>query len=151
MAHYAGLDSENNIIQVFVGKNEDDATPEGFANWEVYYESVNPEFASVKRTSYNTKNGKYYNQDENGVHVLASEADQSKAFRGNYAGNAHIYDSVNDIFIINQPYASWTLDVATASWVAPIEKPADSDTVDYIWSEDTYLNDNTQGWIVYTK
>ena len=79
MAHYAGLDSENNILTVFTGKNEDEATPDGFADWEEYYLSVNPAFSSVKRTSYNTKNGKYYNQNEEGVHVLASEADQSKA------------------------------------------------------------------------
>lgn len=151
MAHYAGLDSENNIIQVFVGRDETDTLPSGFVSWEEYYLSVNPAYSSVKRTSYNTIKGKYYNQDENGVHVLASEADQSKAFRGNYAGNSHIYDSVNDIFILNQPYASWTLDIATASWVAPIDKPSDSDTVDYIWSEELYLQDNTQGWVVYTK
>jgi len=151
MAHYAALDSENKIITVFVGKDETEATPEGFANWEEYYATKNNQYHSVKRTSYNTIKGKYYNQNAEGVQILASEADQSKAFRGNYAGNAHIYDSVNDIFITNSPHPSWTLDVATASWIAPIDKPADSDTVDYIWSEDTYLNDNTKGWIVYVK
>ena len=69
MAHYAKLDENNIVIHVFVGKDENE--PPG--NWEEYYQA--------KRTSYNTRGGKYYQLDE-----AEPAEDQSKSFRKNYAG-----------------------------------------------------------------
>ena len=44
MAHYAILDENNVVTQVFVGKDEEEGT-----DWEAYYNAV--------RTSYNTHGG----------------------------------------------------------------------------------------------
>ena len=59
-----------------------------------------------KKTSYNTSGG----QHKNG----------GTPFRGNYAGIGMTYDEDNDIFISKKPYASWVLDVPSASWKSPI-------------------------------
>jgi len=66
------------------------------------------------QTSYNTRGGKYYNNDG----TLA--ADQSKALRGNYAGIGYIWDEDNNLFFPPKPYASWVKHLATASWKSPI-------------------------------
>jgi len=66
------------------------------------------------QTSYNTRGGKYYNNDG----TLA--ADQSKALRGNYAGIGYIWDEDNNLFFPPKPYVSWVKHLATASWKSPI-------------------------------
>ena len=99
------------------------------------------------QTSYNTRQNKYWNSD-------ATEGDQSKKLRGNYAGIGYTYDDVNDIFWAPQPHASWTKDTATASWVAPITYPSvtddgqDPQVFHYVisWNESGYQADNTKGW-----
>ena len=99
------------------------------------------------QTSYNTRGNKYYNED-------GSEGDQSKKLRGNYAGIGYTYDDVNDIFWTPQEHASWTKDVSTASWVAPITYPSvttytsgeDTLTWTISWNETGYQADNTKGW-----
>jgi hypothetical protein len=50
---------------------------------------------------------------------------------------------MNDVFYGPQPYGSWTL---TSNWVweAPIAYPDDGNA--YIWNENAYQGDNTQGW-----
>jgi len=57
------------------------------------------------------------------------------SLRKNYAGLGFTYDSDRDAFIAPQPYASWVLDEATCSWVAPIDYPADGGS--YSWDEET--------------
>ena len=99
------------------------------------------------QTSYNTRANKYYDAD-------GSEGDQSKKLRGNYAGIGYTYDDVNDIFWPVQTYASWTKNISTASWVAPITYPSVTDdgqdpvVFTYIisWNETGYQADNTKGW-----
>ena len=108
MAHYAELDETLTVTQVFVGRNEDDL-PEGVDNWEDYY--ARPGF-TVKRTSYNTRGGVHYTDGE-------PSEDQSKAFRGNYAGIGFIYNEELDAFIPPKPSEDATLDEATFSWVVP--------------------------------
>jgi hypothetical protein len=39
MAHYAFINSDNIVVEVITGKNEDENTPEGFSSWEAYYET----------------------------------------------------------------------------------------------------------------
>ena len=124
MAHYAVLDADNKVTQVFVGRDEDDLAP-GVTDWEIYYA---PEGHTVKRTSYNTRGGVHYTDGE-------PSEDQSKALRFNYAGIGFTYDADRDGFIPPQPFESWVLDETTCLWVAPIDYPADGG--DYVWDEAT--------------
>jgi hypothetical protein len=115
MAHYAVLDANNIVTQVFVGRDEDDLI-EGVTNWEDYYA---PEGFTVKRTSYNT--------------VAGQHLDGGEPFRGTYAGVGFHYDKELDIFYPPQPHPSWALNARTASWVAPIPYPEDGGV--YEWDE----------------
>jgi len=112
MAHYAVLNSENTVTQVFVGRDD---VVDGIDDWETYYA---PEGFTVKQTSYNTYGGVHYTDGE-------PSEDQSKALRFNYAGIGYSYDATRDAFIPPQPYASWVLDEDTCLWVAPIAYPAE--------------------------
>jgi hypothetical protein len=115
MAHYAQLDSDNVVVYVFVGRDEDDLV-DGVTDWEEYYA---PEGFTVKRTSYNTQAGQ---------HVAGGTP-----FRGNYAGIGYTYDETLDAFIPPKPFDSWVLDEDTYIWVAPIPYPENG--FDYVWDE----------------
>lgn len=109
MAHYAYLDEQNIVTQVIVGKDEG----EDGIDWEQYYGAV--------RTSYNTSR----NQHTHG----------GTPFRGNYAGIGMVFMpeiGPDGIFIEPQPYPSWTLDEATASWQPPTPMPTEGR---WIWDE----------------
>jgi len=123
MAHYAQIDSENTVANVFVGRDENDL-PEGIENWENYYTT---EGFTVRRTSYNTHGGIHYTDGE-------PSEDQSQAFRFNYAGIGFAYDDGRDAFISPTPYPSWVLDEATCLWVAPVPYP---DEGLHVWDEET--------------
>jgi len=81
------------------------------------------------QTSYNTRGGVHYNQNNE------PSEDQSRALRKNYAGVGYTYDSERDAFIPPQPYASWVLDEATCLWTAPVAMPTDDKQ--YSWDEET--------------
>jgi hypothetical protein len=89
------------------------------------------------QTSYNTRGGVHYGQDDN--------ADDGVALRYNYAGIGMVYDSTNDVFYSPQPYESWTLDETKWQWICPLTYPDDG--IDYTWDEDAYQADNTKGWV----
>ena len=110
MAHYAELDNTLTVTQVFVGRDEDDL-PDGVTDWETYYA---PEGSTVKRTSYNTRGGVHYDPETG-----EPSEDQSKAFRGNYAGIGFTYDEDLDAFITPKPSEDATLDTETFTWVVP--------------------------------
>lgn len=123
MAHYAVLDENNIVTGVYVGKSEDEVVMDTDGNpidWEIYYRA--------KRTSYNTMGGIHYQQ--NGE----PSPDQSKAFRKNYAGIGHTYDTIRDAFVPPKPYPSWVLDEVSCQWVAPIDTPLPNRKWD--WNED---------------
>jgi len=122
MAHYSFINEENIVVEVITGKDESDidSLPDGFASWEEYYESKRDGLI-CKRTSYNT----YAN-----THLFDGEA-----FRGNFAGVGFVYDSNNDVFYEQQPFASWTLDQTTWHWKPPIPYPDDENV--YQWNEET--------------
>lgn len=101
MAHYAELDGNNIVTQVFVGRDEDELAP-GVDDWEVYY--ARPGF-TVKRTSYNT--------------VAGQHLTGGTPFRGNYAGIGFTYDEELDAFIPPKPSEDAWLDEETYSWVMP--------------------------------
>lgn len=123
MAYYAFLDETNVVVEIIAGKDEteliDGLTP------EQWYEN----FRGLKcvRTSFNTRNGKHYDNDgfeDNGI-----------PFRGNYAVIGFIYDPIRDVFYSQQPFASWNLNETTCQWEAPIPYPNDSQH--YNWDEAT--------------
>lgn len=111
MAHYAQLDENNIVVNVFVGKDEDEFHPD-VKDWEEYY--------NAKRTSYNTFAGQHKN---GGI-----------PFRKNYAGIGYTYDPVRDAFIPPQTFPSWILDEATCQWQPPLPMPLDGKL--YEWSEE---------------
>jgi len=118
VTYFAKLDSENVVLFVTAGRDEDDGLEE----------ELNARTGDVYRqTSYNTYGGVHYTDGE-------PSADQSKALRYNYAGIGYSYDADRDAFIPPQPYASWVLDEATCLWVAPIAYPADGV---HDWDEET--------------
>lgn len=129
MANYALIDKNNIVVEVITGKNEN----EDVYDWEQFYY-----FESrliCKRTSYNTKNGVYYNPITN-----LPDEDQSKAFRKNYAGIGYKYDVNLDAFIPPKPYPSWILNEETCNWQAPVTYPNDGNL--YNWDE------TTQSWVL---
>jgi hypothetical protein len=122
MAHYAQLDSENVVVNVFVGRDD---VVEGIDDWETYYA---PEGYTVKQTSYNTRGGVHYTD---GV----PSDDQRKALRKNYAGKGYSYDKERDAFIPPKPFESWVLDEDTCLWKAPLPYPDGGG--EYTWNEET--------------
>ena len=150
MAHFAKLGVNGKVLSVEVVA---DADCQGADGTEM--ESIGIDFLNKThgwplwaKTSYNTRGGKYYNADG------TEHSDQSKAYRGNYAGIGYTWDEDNEIFWPKQPHASWTKNNSTASWVAPITYPSVTDdgqdpvvfTYDITWNEAGYQADNTKGW-----
>jgi hypothetical protein len=108
MAHYAKLGINSKVIAVHVVSDNDCLNASGVEDEEVgrqFMERIH-NWPLWKKTSYNTFGGKH----KNGGTPL----------RGNYAGIGMTYDEDNDIFISKKPYASWVLDVPSASWKSPI-------------------------------
>jgi hypothetical protein len=126
MAHYAFLDNNNIVIQVIVGKDEDELDNENnVVDWEQHY----GDFANqtCKRTSYNTVNNQ---------HLKGKEP-----FRGNYAQIGYSYDYDLDVFIPPKPYPTWILDYSTFQWIPPVPKPEAEIGYYWIWIE------SNQEWI----
>ena len=125
MAHFARLDANNIVTFVTVGRQEDDGKEAELTarTGDVY-----------KQTSYNTRGGVHYTD---GV----PSADQTKAFRKNYAGLGYTYDAGRDAFIPPKPYNSWVLNEDTCLWDAPVAMPEDAGTGEppkrYTWDEET--------------
>jgi len=125
LAHFAKLDSNNIVTFVTVGRQEDDGREAELSarTGDVY-----------KQTSYNTRGGVHYTD---GV----PSADQSKAFRKNYAGLGYTYDAGRDAFVPPKPYNSWVLNETTCLWDAPVAMPEDAGTGEppkrYTWDEAT--------------
>jgi hypothetical protein len=104
MAHYAFLDEDNIVTEVIVGKDENELI-DGLTPEEWY---GNYRGQRCVRTSYNHR------------------------IRKQYAGIGYSYNEVGDVFVVPQPFPSWSLD-ANYDWQAPIEYPADGK--DYLWDE----------------
>ena len=95
MSHWAEIDSENKVIRVTVGDNNDPAGDEGY-QW-----LIDNLGGTWIKTSYNNN------------------------IRFNYAGIGYSYDEVRDAFIAPKPFESWVLDEATCQWNSPIAYPQD--------------------------
>lgn len=103
MAHYAFLDENNVVTEVIVGRNEDEIVG-GISDWEEHY----GEFRGQRcvRTSYNNN------------------------IRKQYANIGFTYDEVADVFVLPQPFPSWSLD-SNYDWQAPTPQPEGN----YYWDE----------------
>jgi hypothetical protein len=95
MAHYAYINSNNEVVAVTVGKDETELI-DGL-DTETYY-ALGTEY-TVKRTSYNSN------------------------IRGTYAGIGYSYNPDEDIFVTPQPYPSWIR--SGSFWNAPTPMPVD--------------------------
>lgn len=128
MSHFAKLDANNTVVFVTVGRQEDDGKEDELTarTGDVY-----------KQTSYNTYGGIHYDPD-----TRNPSADQTKAFRKNYAGIGFTYDSVRDAFIPPKPYESWLLNETTCLWDAPVPYPTGEQI--YTWNEQTQQWEGTE-------
>jgi len=110
MAHFAEIDSNGVVQRVIVVGNKDTSDANG-----VEKESIGKAFCerlfggNWVQTSYNGN------------------------FRKRYAGIGYNYDAQLDAFIAPKPYPSWSLNVGTAEWEAPIPMPLDGKM--YSWDE----------------
>ena len=144
MAHFAKLGANGKVIQVLTLDNKDMLNADGVEDESVgqqYLETHNNWPAQMWiQTSYNTHGNQH------------SSGDNSKAFRGNYAGIGYTWDEDNQIFWSKKPYPSWVKHIASASWKSPIgdapelsaEKQAQNDAGTHKW---TYQwNEDGQSW-----
>ena len=139
MAHFAKLGSNGKVIQVVTMDNDKMLNGSGVEDETVgqqWLERHNNWPAQMWiQTSYNTR-GNTHNSGDN-----------SKAFRGNYAGIGYTWDEDNNIFWPKSPYTSWVKDTTTASWKSPIgdapaltaeqesQNTADTHRWNYEWNE----------------
>ena len=103
MAHFAELNSSNEVLRVIVVSNDDVNANGGdlHADAETFVTTIVPYGTggnSWKQTSYNNN------------------------FRKQYAGIGYTYDPSKNKFIADKPYASWALDVSD-DWQAPVTYP----------------------------
>ena len=143
MAHFAKLDANNVVTQVIVVADQDTADSSGVESEAIgvaFCQKLMGASTNWKQTSYNNN------------------------FRGNYAGIGMTYMTnvatlgvgATDIFINNQPYASWSIGVSTATWYSPLGDAPELTTSQkdagqfYIWDEDAHQADSaspkTVGW-----
>ena len=163
MAHFAKISENKEVLQVLTLDNKDMLNTDGVEDetvGQIYLQKNNnwPSHLWIQ-TSYNTS-GNIHN---NG----------GTAFRGNYAGIGYTWDSTNNMFWHPKPFNSWTKNILTASWEAPLTIPNITTYIDtwtqeeidnlyapegtnvgdekpsqysLFWDEDLYLADNTKGW-----
>ena len=113
MAHFAELNSSNEVLRVIVVSNDDVNANGGdqHADAETFVTTIVPHSTggvAWKQCSYNNN------------------------FRKQYVGKGCTYDSSKDIFIAAKPYPSWALD-SNDDWQAPPDKPDDGKL--YYWNE----------------
>jgi len=81
-----------------------------------------------------------------GVDTNWVQTSKTGSMRYRYAGIGYTYDSETDVFLIPQPFPSWTLNTSTWDWEAPVAMPSDAGVddednptqmVSYTWDEDT--------------
>ena len=121
MAHYAKI-INGVVAQVIVAETD---------FFKTFIDSFPGEWI---QTSYNTRGGIHYGQD--------NKPDNGVALRANYAGVGYIYDATNDVFHAPRPIdcnglscTSWTIAEPTWIWNPPIEMPTDGKQ--YVWDEPT--------------
>jgi hypothetical protein len=118
MAHFAKLNENNIVLQVNVVNNDALDLNNEEASGIVFLTQWSGGYSNWKQTSYNGN------------------------IRKQYAGIGYTYDSIADVFITPQPFASWSLD-ENFDWQSPTPKPADGlwswDESSLSWVESTIL------------
>ena len=144
MAHFAKLGANGKVIAVLTLDNKDMLNADGVEDETVgqqYLEQHNNWPAPMWiQTSYNTSANKH------------SSGDDSKAFRGNYAGIGYTWDEDNNIFWPKKPYPSWVKNTTTAQWNSPIgdipaltaEQQSQNDAATNRWIYE--WNESGQSW-----
>jgi len=145
MAHFAKLDSKGIVEQVIV-LNDSDTTDSTGAETEAigaaFCQKLVGAGTNWKQTSYNQN------------------------MRGNYAGIGMTYMSnvatlgvgSTDIFIVQQPYPSWSIGVGTATWYPPtnpgVAPSLTSSEITagkyYVWNESNYQSNPSTAWVLTT-
>jgi hypothetical protein len=139
MAHFAKLGANGKVIAVLTMDNDKMLNADGVEDERVGQEWLqthnNWPAEMWIQTSYNTSGNKH------------KSGDDSKAFRGNYAGIGSIWDEENQIFWHRKPYPSWVKNTTTAEWDSPIgaapaltaeqqsQNDAGTHKWDYVWNE----------------
>ena len=142
MAHFAQLDENSVVTQVIVVGNSDTADVNGVESENIgvaFCQSLLGAETNWKQTSYNAN------------------------MRGNYAGIGMTFMTgvatlgvgSTDVFMPQQPHASWTISTTEARWEAPLTEPTLTDEQRaagsyYTWDESAYQADNTTGWTLTT-
>ena len=144
MAHFAKLGVNGKVIQVLTMDNDKMLNADGVEDEAVgqqWLERHNNWPAQMWiQTSYNT------------VSNTHSSGDNSKAFRGNYAGIGYEWDEDNQIFWPKKPYASWVKNLTDARWQSPIgdapaltaEQESQNEAGTHRWQYD--WNETDQTW-----
>ena len=111
MAHFAELDENNIVTKVIVVHNNE------LMDGEIESEVKGVSFCASLFGHTNWIQTSYNNN-----------------IRKQFAGVGYTYDDVNDVFVVPQPYPSWTLD-ENHDWQPPSPKPDDENI--YTWNEET--------------
>ena len=144
MAHFAKLGANGKVIQVLTMDNDKMLNADGVEDETVgqqWLETHNNWPAQMwVQTSYNT------------IQNTHNSGDNSKAFRGNYAGIGFEWDEDNNIFWPKKPFASWVKNTTTASWQSPIgdapaltaEQQSQNEAGTHSWGYE--WNESGQSW-----
>jgi hypothetical protein len=117
MAHFAKLDENNVVLEINVINNDTLNMANEEESGIEFLTQWSGGYSNWKQTSYNGN------------------------FRKQYAGIGYTYDSINDVFIVPQPYPSWTLD-ENFDWQAPTPYPT-GDGI-HTWNESTLSWDTAE-------
>jgi hypothetical protein len=110
MAHFAKLNENNIVLEVHVVNNDALDTSNEEASGIAFLTEWSGGHSNWKQTSYNSN------------------------IRRRYASVGMSYDPVADVFIEQQPFASWSLD-ENYDWQPPTPMPVDNKF--YAWDEET--------------
>lgn len=136
MAHFAEIDSNNIVTQVVVVNNDILLDENGAEQESLGIAFLHNLYGSDKtwvQTSYHTHGNE---------HRLGGTP-----FRKNYAGVGFTWDSSLNGFIRPCPWPSWQNQFNSEKGLYEPPLPRITDGYLYIWDEDLYQSDNTQGWV----
>lgn len=114
MAHFAQLDDSATVVQVIVVNNAELMDIGGAESELIGIEFCRSLFGANTQWVQTSYNGK---------------------IRKNFAGVGYTYDAQRDAFIAPQPFASWSLNEGTCTWLPPVPHPNDGKL--YRWDEDS--------------